>query len=126
MNGVLRWGILEALLHLCQQMSNMVQRRCLPFDDAQYDCPSDRSLSMDTDADQFTSNPDSTGPAAPSISTDMDVDHSHTRRQDPPVCPADRPRAHIVHNAIDLTGDRPKVDITEITTTDERQVIRYV
>jgi hypothetical protein len=81
---------------------------------------------MDIDADHLTIHLDSTCPAAPSIPTDIDVDHSHTRRQDPPVCPADRPRAHLVRKMVDLTGDRPKVDITEITTTDERQVIHYV
>jgi hypothetical protein len=99
-------------------MRNMVQRRCLPFVDAQYNCPSDWSTPMDIDADHLTIHPDSTCPAAPSIPTDMDVDHSHTRMQDPAVCPAGRPRVHIVRKTVDLTGDRPKADTTEITTPD--------
>jgi hypothetical protein len=81
MNGALRWGILEALLHLYQQMSNMVQRRFLTFINAQYICLSDWSPPMDIDADHLTSHPDSTCPAAPSIPTDMDVD---------PAIPGDR------------------------------------
>jgi hypothetical protein len=110
-------SLLEALLHLCQQVGTLVQSRCL-LSVEQLRCLEDTLLPMDTDSDHPPLLPASPGPSPSTLPMDTDVEYIHNGATGGP---GDR-----VACLVDMTSDVPAADTTILIPADSGNDMLYV